>query len=888
MGTGNIIPHDDVDKFHQYLATARSVETAKVVELFPGTATAPETREISFSVLESAGALTKSFTIDAMGKPASSRSPGMAAGTARRVRLAGTAPEMAAALSKALTSLKSSEALVLVPPPEGKESATIVTEAMLQGAPDAISRGKAFFAHQAAPSVLGLDFDVKDWPDDIEQRVRGAPGEISGVLASVFPAFANACMVLRPSSSTGVRNTVSGQSTGANSGQHRYAFVLDGSDIAAFADRLFDRLILAGYGFPFITKSGAVSVRTLIDKIATKGPERLWYEADAILDDARLAYSSGAREPRIINPTGGFCDTRELAPLSDLEREQLAGRIEAIKLSCADRAAAISAAYRHTEVAKHTAKGRSHADAEDIVAAAVERGELKGGFEIRLDDGRWVTVDEILADKAAFHRKTCADPIEPEYGGGRNKAIIYTDGAYPHIASQAHGGADYRLIEDFAAKYHEPIVSTGLQIVTGLINPKSLPVREMLIEPRLPIGDVTQCVGEPGISKSTFAIRDALIIATGRRELLRGANGHGFEELHRTGPVIIYNAEDKLDEMQRRLAAYQQYLRLEPQDMKHAIILWSGVDDETLTIMHRPDSRKPLVRAPGAKLLESRIQQYRPVLVVLDPQISLMAGGVENSNDDMNALLQEIANIAARNKVAIEIIHHTSKASRDQRGDMGAGRGAFATVGKVRSAFTLCNVTGTDDEKDWGVSPADHMLRLDYAKVSHSRKPTTPIVMQRIAVPVNNGSGLPRGVASALFDKDPAERLKAEGDFAPVLELVDIQSRMKTATAREVDTAKAAHIARIVDIAMGDFDECELPGLLDPVGEKLRQDNLTTAKHRPAITGLVSAALLGAGVAFERGGQTVRVRAFKKGDYATAPWMLRREFDLSVGGGENA
>lgn len=878
-------PAAQVLSFGDLLAKGRR---AKVTELFPVVATTCETRELSFTVMESASALTKTFSIDAAGKPVSSRSPGMATGAARRVQLAGTAPEIATAFSEILSSLKSTEALVLVPPPDGKESAAVVTEAMLSGVPDAISRGKAFFAHQQAPSVLGLDFDVKDWPDDIKQRVRDTPGEITGVLASVFPAFAEVCTVMRPSSSTGVRNIADGQSTGANSGQHRYAFVLDGSDIAAFADRLFDRLVLAGYGFPFITKSGAVSVRTLVDGIATKGPERLWYEADAILDDSRLAYTPGAREPRIINPAGGFCDTRELAPLSDLEQAQLASRIEAIKHSCADRAAAISAAYRNIEIEKHTQKGMQRAAAEHIVAAAVERSDLMGGFEIRLDDGRWVTVDEILADKPQFHRKTCADPIEPEYGGGRNKAIIYTDGSYAHIASQAHGGADYRLVEDFAAKYHEQVASTGLQVVTRLINPKSLPVREMLIEPRLPIGDVTQCVGEPGISKSTFAIRDALIIATGRRELLRGANGEGFEQLHRTGPVLVYNAEDKLDEMQRRLSAYQQYLRLKPEDVKHPIILWSGVDEQTLTIMHRPDARRPLVKADGARLLESRIKEYQPVLVILDPQISLMSGGVENSNDDMNALLQEIANIAARNKVAIEIIHHTSKGSRDQRGDMGAGRGAFATVGKVRSAFTLCNVTGTDDEKDWGVSSADHMLRLDYAKVSHSRKPTTPIVMQRIAVPVNNGSGLPRGVASALFDDDPAERLKAEGDFAPVLELVDINARIRSATTREVASETAIKIASIVDSVMDGFDECEFNGIWSTVGEQLRRDGLSTAKTRHTITGYVTASLIGEGQIIERGGRSVRVRMLKKQQSSTAPWFVKREVEASATGGKIA
>ncbi|TPM31455.1 AAA family ATPase [Mesorhizobium sp. B2-3-4] len=859
----------------------------QVVELFADASAPQQKCNLAFSVLQSAGALTKSFSIDSAGKPVSTRSPGMTSGTARRIGLSGTAPEIARSFAAALTSLQSNEALVLTPPPDGKDTTAIVTEAMLSSAPDAINRGKAFFAHQAGAAVLGLDFDVKDWPEDIRQRVRATAGEISGALAGVFPGFADACLVMRPSSSTGVRNSANDQTTGANSGQHRYAFVLDGSDIAEFTDRLFDRLVLAGFGFPFISKSGAVSVRTLIDRIATKGPERLWYEADAILSDSRLAYTPGARDPRIINAAGGFLDTTKLAPLSDAERVELAKRIDEIKSSCASRAEAIAAQYREGEIERHVSKCVLRETAERIVAAAVERSELIGSFEIRLDDGKWVTIDEILANKEFFHRKTCADPIEPDYGGGRNKAIIYTDGSYPHIVSQAHGGADYRLVEDLAAKYHEKIPTTGLLVVTGLVDPKQLPVREMLIEPRLPIGDVTQCVGEPGISKSTFAIRDALIIATGRRALLRGANGQGFEQLHRTGPVIVYNAEDRLDEMQRRVSAFQQYLRLEPNDMIHPIILWSGVDDEALTIMHRPDTRKPLVRARGADLLESRIQEHRPVLIVLDPQISLMNGGIENSNDDMNALLQELANIAARNRVAIELIHHTSKGSRDQRGDMGAGRGAFAAVGKVRSAFTLCNVTGTDDEKDWGVSPDDYMLRLDYAKLSHSRKPTTPIVMQRIAVAVNNGSGLPPGTAKALFDDDPAARLKAEGDFAPVLELVDIESRLKAAGARNVDQEKASEIARIVDVVMGEFDECGLQGILDTVGEDLRQQGLTAAKGRPSLSGLVTSALK-SGVSIERAGQFVRILAFRKRPHETAPWFVKREIGLSPAGAENA
>lgn len=845
----------------------------KIQELFPHIQRPIEQREISFSIMESSGALAKTFSIDpATGKPVSTRSPGMATGMARRVTIVGDAPAIAVAFAKQLKALTSREALVLVPPPGGADSAQIVTGAMLEAESDAIARSKTFFAHQPGPGMLGLDFDVKDWPAHIKDRVAATPGELTGVLTSIFSEFGTACAVLRPSSSTGVMNTRNGATTGANSGQHRYHFVSDGEDITDFADRLFARLVLAGFGFPFISKSGAVSVRTLIDKVATKGAERLWYEADALLDDARLAYAPGAREPRIIHPNGGFLDTRLLAPLTAEEEAEFARCVEDIKRSCATEAKTVSDKYRSDEIERYVAAGETPETAARVVSAAVDRSQLMGSFRVRLDDGRWVTVAEILADPKQFHRKTCADPIEPEYGGGRNKAIIYTDGAYPHIASQAHGGADYRLVKDLAALYFD---RRGVSVVTGLVDPKTLPVRSFLIEPRLPIGDVTQCVGEPGISKSTFAIRDAVIVATGKRDVLRGAHGESPELLHRTGPVLIYNAEDRLSEMERRLAAYQQYLRLEPADMKHSIILWSGVDDTTLTIMHRPG--KTLCRAPGADLLEARIEEHKPLLVVLDPQVSLMSGGAENDNDDVNALLQEIANIAAKHGCCIQILHHTSKASRDHRGDMGAGRGAFAAVGKVRSAYTLTNVTGEDDEKAWGVSPADQMIRLDYAKVSHNRKPSAPIVFRRVSAPVHNGSGLPRGAAAAIFDDDPAARLKAEGDFAPVLELVDVKSRVCAGTARDVSDDEALSVARIVDAVMADFDECNLSGIWATVGEHLRREGLTKAKQRPALTGYVTAVITGAGRVIQRGGQNVRLRVFKKKDSDTAPWFVRRD-----------
>lgn len=423
-------------------------------------------------------------------------------------------------------------------------------------------------------------------------------------------------------------------------------------------------------------------------------------------------------------------------------------------------------------------------------------------------------------------------------------------------------------------------VNLKLKIITARVDPKPIPVRQWIIGPRLPLGDVAQCVGEPGISKSTFALRDALAVATGDEAILRGRDAQGApispERLHRSGPVIVYNAEDRTEEMERRLAAAQSFYRVK--EMAHPIILWSGVDGEKLTIVHRGNDRQALKRAPGADMLEGAIRDHGAVLVVLDTQISLTAGSNENSNDDQDTLLQELARMASSNKCAIVVVHHTSKEKRQSAGDMGAGRGGFAAVGKVRSAFTLVKVTGKDDEAGWGVTPDDGYIRLDYAKISHDKKPNTPIIFRRENVPVGNGSSaaLPPAAAETLFGLSPRAALEAAGDYAPVLDIVKI-STLGNKNGKKVDAEKAEAIAKVVCELMGDRTEVDLSEWRDIIGARLREQGFIKSEVRSRVTGEITAALINDGVTIDFNGQSVRVYALKKSEAQTAPWLIRQE-----------
>lgn len=405
----------------------------------------PATRaSVSFTIARNdRQPLTKTFTAGPDGVPKAAASAALAAGSARRKTLTGTAAEITSQLADVLSNLSQHEALILAPPPPGKDEWKVVTKVEAAGRSDVIARTREHFAHKpGAPAIVGLDIDGKDLPHDIYDRLCRTPDNLTGVLASVFPDTQHAARVLRASVSSGIRREGDGKKPDPT-GQHRYFVALDGADAGDFASRLADRLMLAGWLWGVVSSSGRILFRTLIDKEASADPARLFYEADAVLAHATLEYAPDARKPD--TKSGGFLDTRQLPPLTNAERgdlEQMKATVRDELKGKAQEARERWAADRKKEL---TAAGVGSDVAAETVAAALEAGALTGDFPLQLDSGETVSAREILRSPAKYHGKTCRDPFEPEQGP--NKAVIYTDGRqqlYTHL----HGGACYPLRQD--------------------------------------------------------------------------------------------------------------------------------------------------------------------------------------------------------------------------------------------------------------------------------------------------------------------------------------------------------------------------------------------------------------------------------------------------------
>ncbi|MBA9068021.1 hypothetical protein FHR71_001756 [Methylobacterium sp. RAS18] len=410
----------------------------------------------------------------------------------------------------------------------------------------------------------------------------------------------------------------------------------------------------------------------------------------------------------------------------------------------------------------------------------------------------------------------------------------------------------------------------GVEPITAPPNARSIPVRSYLLEPRLSPGTVTEYVGEPGVSKSTMTIWDAIVVASGDETVLRGEGGLSPERLHQTGPVIIYNAEDSQAEMLRRLTAAMSLYGI--RELKHPIHLWSGLDDGPIVIVKRERANGAVMRAEGANQLARAIQSTGAVYVALDPLAKLASGTSENDTDDMNALTQELARDAARLGVSIALVHHTAKHTRNLAGDMGAGRGAFSIAGGVRSVWTLCNVA-PDEAKAWGLSERDY-IRLDHAKANHGRKLDMPILLKRENAAVGNGRGDDTPAAHrSLFDLSVREALELEGDRAPVLRVVGVG---RPTEAMKVER-RAESNNLVIQTVLGAIDgvgEIPLSTVREPVTRALREAGLLGGAGREALMKCLQSALGGEAQTGVLDGQSVRLRLRKDGLSTTAPWVL--------------
>lgn len=151
--------------------------------------------------------------------------------------------------------------------------------------------------------------------------------------------------------------------------------------------------------------------------------------------------------------------------------------------------------------------------------------------------------------------------------------------------------------------------------------------------------------GAPKCCKSWLGLDLAVSVASGTPCLDRF-------DVERTGPTLVFLAEDSLPHVRRRIEGLCRHRRLELDRLELHVITAAS-----LRLDLEADQQR----------LDATLAELRPALLLLDPLVRMHRLD-ENSAADVSGLLGLLRHMQRQHEVAIAVVHHMSKRSRAQLG----------------------------------------------------------------------------------------------------------------------------------------------------------------------------------------------------------------------------
>ncbi|MET4328343.1 energy-coupling factor transporter ATP-binding protein EcfA2 [Bradyrhizobium sp. i1.15.2] len=272
-----------------------------------------------------------------------------------------------------------------------------------------------------------------------------------------------------------------------------------------------------------------------------------------------------------------------------------------------------------------------------------------------------------------------------------------------------------------------------------------LPKREFVVGRFVAKQYVSALISPPGVGKTTFLLMMAVAVVTGRGEIL------GFD-VPRRERVFLFNQEDELAELKRRLAAVMAQFDVKWTDLmiggEPALAIQSGADR---ALMFARKDGEHVIRSRDAVDVETFLQENSVGLAIFDPFVELHPVD-ENNNVEIAAVGRIFRRIAVNGRCGVVLAHHTRKppnaANRDSyAGDMDAGRGAGALNGVARMVATLYTVDQATAKK-YGLHEAEarNYVRFDDAKANLALVAGEPRFFRREGVVIGGLGGEEVGV----------------------------------------------------------------------------------------------------------------------------------------------
>jgi hypothetical protein len=231
-------------------------------------------------------------------------------------------------------------------------------------------------------------------------------------------------------------------------------------------------------------------------------------------------------------------------------------------------------------------------------------------------------------------------------------------------------------------------------------DPSTIPLRDWIYGTHLLRGIVSMTIASGAVGKTSLKIVEALALATGRPLL-----GHAVPKRSR---VWLFNLEDDLIELRRRVSAAMLHYNIKPDDIGDRLL----IDGEKSLIITKTDHRSTTIREPVVNAVVEAIQALDIDVLIVDPFVS-SHDAPENDSGAMDKVMKKgWVPVAREGKCAVDLCHHTTKVDAGTATAM-SGRGSGASVAASRSV-TVLNPMSADDAKKAGLeSPAGYFSAIN-------------------------------------------------------------------------------------------------------------------------------------------------------------------------------
>ena len=223
-------------------------------------------------------------------------------------------------------------------------------------------------------------------------------------------------------------------------------------------------------------------------------------------------------------------------------------------------------------------------------------------------------------------------------------------------------------------------------------DPASIQARRWLYGHHLIRAFVSATIAPGGVGKSSLVIAEALAMVTGRKLLHHDVRG---------GPhrVWLFNLEDPLEELQRRIQATAQHFGITREDIAGRLFVNSGRDRDLVVATETREGVRLI--EPEIDALVHQIRTNQIDAVIVDPFVS-SHDVTENDNRAIDKVVKGAwLRVATQTDCAIDLVHHTGK-MRGGEVTSDSSRGASSLVSAARDARAL-NPMQPDEAKFFGI-----------------------------------------------------------------------------------------------------------------------------------------------------------------------------------------